>query len=88
MIVTKKSQVLKNSQPIFFPSVCAKVISNTGLGDFLEYTPETDHCTIRKNYGEYEYSPGASSPEIFQACKPYPAQATTLAGKNALIVYL
>lgn len=51
MIVTKKSQLFKNSQPAFFPRVSTKVISKAGLENFHEYIPETEHCTIRKKYG-------------------------------------
>lgn len=55
MIVTKKSQVVKNSQPAFFSRVFAKMISNAGLGNFHKYIPETDPCTIREKYGTMGY---------------------------------
>jgi hypothetical protein len=55
MIVTKKSQVVKNSQPASFSWVFAKMISKAGWGNFHKYIPETDPCTIREKYGTMCY---------------------------------
>jgi hypothetical protein len=58
MIVIKKSQVFKNSQPVFFPWVSAKMVSKADLRNFHEHISKTTPCQYGKTTGTYGIFPG------------------------------
>jgi len=57
MIVTKKSQELKNSQSVFFPEVVATVLSKAGWPIFLNIAPKKADAQYGKTTGSHSLFP-------------------------------
>jgi hypothetical protein len=58
MIVTKKSQELKNSQSVFFPEVVATVLSKAGWPIFLNIAQKKADAQYGKTTGSHSFFPG------------------------------